>query len=98
MLAIILEQFKNLFDPSTALGAFLISFAAGILCSFIGGWKACQHRYNKNKIEANDVRGNIVQHSTARDSDSSKVSSIEKGKNSIKVHNAQGDIKQDVRE
>ena len=35
----IVQQFQNLFDPSTALGAFLISFIAGIVSSFFVGRK-----------------------------------------------------------
>ncbi len=30
----LVQQFQNLLDPSTALGAFLISLLAGVVCSF----------------------------------------------------------------
>ena len=36
---ILVEQFQNLLDPSTALGAFLISLLAGIVPSFLLGMK-----------------------------------------------------------
>ena len=35
----LVQQFQNLFDPSTALGAFLISLLAGVVCSFLLGRK-----------------------------------------------------------
>lgn len=91
------EQFENLIDPSTALGAFLISLVAGLVCSFITGWQACKYKNRKNDIEANDVGGSINQDINSDQSNNYDKASFEKTKNSIKVRNVQGDINQDVR-
>lgn len=44
------RQFSNLFDPGTALGAFLISCLASCTCSFIGGVKWKEHTVKKIKL------------------------------------------------
>ena len=48
----LVQQFQNLFDPSTALGAFLISLLAGVVCSFLLGRKYQKEIDKKNIIEA----------------------------------------------
>ena len=52
---ILIEQFKNLFDPSTALGAFLISFVAGIAASFFGGYKLGKYVKKNNCIDILEI-------------------------------------------
>lgn len=56
----IVQQFQNLFDPSTALGAFLISFIAGIASSFFVGRKYQKEIDKKNYVEVEKV-GEIKQ-------------------------------------
>lgn len=56
----IVQQFQNLFDPSTALGAFLISFIAGIVSSFFVGRKFQKEIDKKNYVEVHKV-GEIIQ-------------------------------------
>ena len=60
----LVEQFQNLFDPSTALGAFLISLASGIVVSFLGGFfsgRSYQKKIDKeNSIEVQKA-GEILQ-------------------------------------
>ena len=56
----LVQQFQNLFDPSTALGAFLISLLAGVVCSFLFGRKYQKEIDKKNSIEAEKV-GSIIQ-------------------------------------
>lgn len=92
----LVQQFQNLLDPSTALGAFLISLIAGIVCSFLLGMKFQKEIDKKNSIEAEKV-GSILQDihkKSASDSESEKV----KKSNSIKVGTVTGTIKQDVKE
>lgn len=48
----LVQQFQNLLDPSTALGAFLISLLAGVVCSFLLGRKYQKEIDKKNIIEA----------------------------------------------
>ena len=48
----LVQEFQNLFDPSTALGAFLISLLAGVVCSFLLGRKYQKEIDKKNIIEA----------------------------------------------
>lgn len=55
------RQFSNLFDPGTALGAFLISCLASCTCSFIGGVKWKEHTVKKNKITSDEIKGSIHQ-------------------------------------
>jgi ABC-type antimicrobial peptide transport system permease subunit len=54
------QQFKNLIDPSTALGAFLIS----IFASFVGGFFTSNKMKKKNIQKARDVDGDMIQDST----------------------------------
>ena len=54
----LVQQFQNLFDPSTALGAFLISLLAGVVCSFLLGRKYQKEIDKKNIIEAK--KGSII--------------------------------------
>ena len=92
---ILVEQFQNLLDPSTALGAFLISLLAGIVPSFLLGMKF-QKIDKKNSIEAEKVESIIqdVHKKGASDAVDEKV----KKSNSINVGIVTGTIKQDVKE
>lgn len=92
---ILVEQFQNLLDPSTALGAFLISLLAGIVPSFLLGMKF-QKIDKKNSIEAEKVESIIqdVHKKGASDAVDEKV----KKSNSINVGIVTGTIKQDVEE
>lgn len=56
-----LEQFKALIDPSTALGAFLISFFAGVVTSFLGGFFSGKAYEKKNIQKVKDNHGNMYQ-------------------------------------
>lgn len=93
---ILVEQFQNLLDPSTALGAFLISLLAGIVTSFLLGMKFQKKIDKKNSIEAEKVESIIqdVHKKGASDAVDEKV----KKSNSIKVGIVTGTIKQDVEE
>jgi len=53
----IIDQFTILFDPSTALGAFLISIAASLVVGFWGGKTFSNIQIGKN------VHGNMNQNS-----------------------------------
>ena len=92
------QQFQNLFDPSTALGAFLISFASGIVVSFLGGFFGgfkYQKKINKeNSVDVQKADG-ILQDVHKKDgSNNEKI----KKTNSIKAGTVTGTIKQDVEE
>lgn len=56
-----LIEFKNLLDPATTLGAFLISIIAGIIVSFILGFFTGNTYTKKNilKLKKNDGVINI---------------------------------------
>lgn len=53
----LVNQFSNLLDPGTALGAFLISCLAGGTCSFFAGAKWKEHTMKKNKITSDEIEG-----------------------------------------
>lgn len=96
----LVEQFQNLFDPSTALGAFLISLASGIVVSILGGFfsgRSYQKKIDKeNSIEvqkAGEILQDIRKESTPNVGDE-KI----KKTNSIKAGTVTGAIKQDVEE
>lgn len=63
-----LEQFKNLLDPGTTLGAYLISILASITISFLAGYQVCSRRNHKqkqsNQFRAFSNEGNVVQSNT----------------------------------
>ena len=89
------RQFSNLFDPGTALGAFLISCLASCTCSFIGGVKWKEHTVKKNKITSDEIKGSIHQDIHIQtQGDSSAVRKISK-KNEINVKKVDGDVWQD---
>ena len=89
------EQFSVLFDPSKALGAFLISLIPGLICTFIGGRR--YERYKSNKIRAERVQGNIRQNvKLSTDGENSKEAKNGKEKNTVTVQTIKGDIWQDV--
>lgn len=92
----LVQQFQNLFDPSTALGAFLISLLAGVVCSFLLGRKYQKEIDKKNIIEAKKANSIIQDVRKAGKSDlaDEKV----KKSNTIKVGTVTGTIKQDVEE
>lgn len=52
------QQFNVLFDPSTALGAFLISLAASIVASFLLGFFSSKIVF---KQKAKNVEGDMMQ-------------------------------------
>lgn len=54
----LMNQFKLLIDPSTALGAFIISLAASLIVGFIAG-----NKYG-NYQNARNVNGDVIQNST----------------------------------
>lgn len=89
------NQFSNLFDPGTALGAFLISCLASCTCSFIGGMKWKEYIAKKNKILGDEIKGSIYQdiHKQAQE-DFSGVRKVSK-RNEIRVKKIDGDIWQD---
>ncbi|MGN0395204.1 MAG: hypothetical protein ACI4EF_07565 [Coprococcus sp.] len=92
----LLQQFKNLFDPSTALGAFLISFVAGIVSSFFVGRKYQIHREKKNSIDVHSA-GEIIQDVHKKNNpDLKDVKTVKK--NMIKAGTVTGSIKQDIEE
>ena len=68
----LLKKFSILFDPSQALGAFLISFFAGIVSSFFIGMftekKISKRKISikKNKQNINGNSGIIIQDSTVQ--------------------------------
>ena len=89
------NQFSNLFDPGTALGAFLISCLAGGTCSFIAGAKRKEYTMKKNKITSDEIKGSIQQDvHTQKQGDSSAVQKISK-KNAINIKKVDGDVWQD---
>lgn len=92
----LLQQFKNLFDPSTALGAFLISFIAGIASSFCAGRKYQIHIEKKNSVNVENA-GEIMQDVHKKNTSNSKEMENVK-KNSIKAGTVTGSIKQDIEE
>jgi len=55
------EQFKALFDPGTALGAFLISLLASAILSFFAGKKYGQNINLKQKNSHNSQGTQIGQ-------------------------------------
>lgn len=63
-----LEQFQNLFDPSTALGAYLISILSSITVGFLTGYQVCSRRNHKqkqsNQFNVFSSRGKVVQSNT----------------------------------
>lgn len=92
----LVQQFQNLLDPSTALGAFLISLIASIVCSFLLGRKYQKEIDKQNRITA-ERAGAIVQDVHKKmnlDTSDEKVKKI----NSIEVGTVDGTIKQDVDE
>lgn len=92
----LVQQFQNLLDPSTALGAFLISLIASIVCSFLLGKKYQKEIDKQNRITA-ERAGAIVQDVHKKmnlDTSDEKVKKI----NSIEVGTVDGTIKQDVDE
>lgn len=102
---LIMEQFQNLVNPSTTLGAFLISVAAGIVASAIIGFFAGRHYQKKidkkNSIEVNTVMGSITQDKRKNSSGSdplNKSDMLIQKENSIKAGNVFGDMNQDVGE
>lgn len=92
----LVQQFQNLLDPSTALGAFLISLIAGIVCSFLLGMKFQKEIDKKNSIEA-EKAGSIIQ-DVRKTGKSDLADEKVKKSNSIKVGTVTGTIKQDVEE
>ena len=92
----IVQQFQNLFDPSTALGAFLISFIAGIVSSFFVGRKFQKEIDKKNYVEVHKV-GEIIQDLHKQKNLDSKDEKVKKN-NMIKAGTVTGTIKQDVEE
>lgn len=92
----LVQQFQNLIDPSTALGAFLISLLAGVVCSFLFGRKYQKEIDKKNSIEAEKV-GSIIQ-DVRKTGKSDLADEKVKKSNSIKVGTVTGTIKQDVEE
>lgn len=92
----LVQQFQNLLDPSTVLGAFLISLIASIVCSFLLGKKYQKEIDKQNRITA-ERAGAIVQDVHKKmnsDTSDEKVKKI----NSIEVGTVDGTIKQDVDE
>lgn len=101
----IYEQFQSIVNPSTTLGAFLISIVASIVASvLIGFFTGRQYQKmieKKNSIETNAVMGSITQdkRKNINESGSSKKSDVLISKeNRIKAGNVFGDISQDVEE
>lgn len=92
----IVQQFQNLFDPSTALGAFLISFIAGIVSSFFVGRKFQKEIDKKNYVEVHKV-GEIIQDVHKQKNLDSKDEKVKKN-NMIKAGTVTGTNKQDVEE
>ena len=92
----IVQQFQNLFDPSTALGAFLISFIAGIVSSFFVGRKFQKEIDKKNYVEVHKV-GEIIQDVHKQKNLDRKYEKVNKN-NMIKAGTVTGTIKQDVEE
>lgn len=92
----IVQQFQNLFDPSTALGAFLISFIAGIVSFFFVGRKFQKEIDKKNYVEVHKV-GEIIQDVHKQKNLDSKDEKVKKN-NMIKAGTVTGTIKQDVEE
>ena len=92
----IVQQFQNLFDPSTALGALLISFIAGIVSSFFVGRKFQKEIDKKNYVEVHKV-GEIIQDVHKQKNLDSKDEKVKKN-NMIKAGTVTGTIKQDVEE
>ena len=92
----IVQQFQNLFDPSTALGAFLISFIAGIVSSFFVGRKFQKEIDKKNYVDVHKV-GEIIQDVHKQKNLDSKDEKVKKN-NMIKAGTVTGTIKQDVEE
>lgn len=70
----IFEQFQNIVNPSTTLGAFLISIAASIVASVLIGFFTGRHYQKKidkkNSIEANTAMGSITQDKIKNNSES----------------------------
>lgn len=92
----IVQQFQNLFDPSTALGAFLISFIAGIVSSFFVGRKYQKEIDKKNYVDVHKA-GEIIQDVHKQKNLGSKDEKVKKN-NKIKAGTVTGTIKQDVEE
>lgn len=94
----ILQQFQNIVDPSTTLGAFLISLVAGVIGSLIVGffsgrrYEASIHKKNMIKAEG---AGAISQ--DVRKAHEAKNIEISKS-NTISVGSVTGEIRQDVEE
>lgn len=92
------DQFKNLFDPGNALGAFLISFVAGIATSFFGGRKYEKWVSKKdNIIESDKIEGDVSQdvHYKNMVGQGKSIFSNETKINSIKTKEIKGNISQD---
>ena len=92
----LVQQFQNLFDPSTALGTFLISLLAGVVCSFLLGRKYQKEIDKKNIIEAK--KANSIIQDVRKTGKSDLADEKVKKSNSIKVGTITGTIKQDVEE
>ena len=95
----LVEQFQNLFDPSTALGAFLISLASGIVVSFLGGFFSGRsyQRKSTRKQHRSTKAGEILQDIRKESTPNVGDEKIKKT-NSIKAGTVTGAIKQDVEE
>lgn len=89
------NQFSNLLDPGTALGAFLISCLAGWTCSFIAGAKWKEHTIKKNKITSDEIKGSIHQDMHIQTQGDSSVIRKTAKKNEINVKKVDGDVWQD---
>lgn len=101
----IFEQFHSIVNPSTTLGAFLISIAASIVASgLIGFFTGRQYQKmieKKNSIKANAVMGSIIQDKRKNNNESGSTKKTDvfiRKENSIDVGNVFGDINQDVEE
>lgn len=86
-----LDQFMNLLDPSTTLGAYIISLLASATFSFVCGRKYERHSRKKNIIKAEEVDGTIYQNE--RNTNENKIFNEEL--NLIQAKTVKGDIQQD---
>lgn len=56
----IIKQFEILFDPSKALGAFLISVLSGVVVSFITGKEVGKRNVIKSKNNAGTINQDVI--------------------------------------
>jgi len=89
----IFQQFQMIMDPSTTLGAFIISVVAGLLVGFITGFK-CKKIVNKENTIVADKTKNISQDIT--NSEEIKGNNKIQKTNVIHVGDVEGDIFQDI--